>query len=317
MIKPFGALIACLAIVSCSSVPNQLSSATAANMNQNHSDMQGKASRFSPVRVLNAITKKDFTLKHDIAYGQDLRQKLDVYMPLAQASSRLAKPVILFVYGGAWTTGNKNDYLFVGESFSKAGYVTVVMNYRLAPQHKYPEYVQDTALALKWVSDNIQQYGGDPRQIVVMGHSAGAFNAVEAVDNQRWLDEVKLPISTIKAVVGIAGPYSYDFRTDGSVNAFPATATPDQVMPDRHIRADAPPHLLLTASNDQRVKLSNTQKMYAALKKQNIPVQHEVIEDASHVSIMASVASRLNWYKPTREVILNYLNQTLKQPKSK
>ena len=317
MIKQISPLIACLVIVSCSSVPNHASSTRLSVMNQDHFAMQGKASRFSPVHVLNAITQKDFSMKPDIAYGQHPRQKLDVYMPLAQTSDGLAKPVILFVYGGAWTTGNKNDYLFVGESFSKAGYVTAVMNYRLAPQHKYPDYVQDTALALKWISDHIQQYGGDPKQIVVMGHSAGAFNAVEAVDNQRWLDEVNLPVSNIKAVVGIAGPYSYDFRTDGSVNAFSATATPDQVMPDRHIRPDAPPHLLLTASNDQRVKLSNTQKMQAALKKQNIPVQHEVIEGASHVSIMASVATRLNWYKPTREVILNYLNQTLKQPKSK
>ena len=315
MIKPFGALIACLAIVGCSSISNHVSSPPSSAMNQNHSEMQGKASRFSPVSILNGITKKDFTLKHDIAYGQDPRQKLDVYMPLAQASSSLAKPVILFVYGGAWTTGHKDDYLFVGESFSKAGYVTVVMNYRLAPQHQYPEYVQDTASALKWINDNIQHYGGDPKQIVVMGHSAGAFNAVEAVDNRRWLDEVKLPISNIKAVVGIAGPYSYDFRTDGSVNAFPTDATPDQVMPDRHIRADAPPHLLLTASNDQRVKLSNTQKMAAALKQQHIFVQHEVIDGASHASIMASVASRLSWYKPTREVILNFLDQTLKQQK--
>ena len=316
MIKPFGALIPCLAIISCSSISNHISGQPSSSMNQNYSVMQGKAARFSPVNLLNGITKKEFKLNHDIAYGQHPRQKLDVYMPLGQGSNSLAKPVILFIYGGAWTTGHKDDYLFVGESFSKAGYVTAVMNYRLAPQYQYPEYVKDTALALKWIGDNIQQYGGDPKQIVVMGHSAGAFNAVEAVDNQRWLDEVKLPISHIKAVVGIAGPYSYDFRTDGSVNAFPVESTPDQVMPDRHIRADAPPHLLLTASNDQRVKLSNTQKMFAALKKQNIPVQHEVIEGANHVSIMASVASRLSWYKPTREVILNFLDQTLKQQKS-
>ena len=305
-------LIASAAMLGCSSVSNHSSGQSKSVMPQNTSSKLGRASPLSPVHLLNGITKKDFSAKDNIAYGEQPRQSLDVYVPSTQTKSAKLRPVILFIYGGAWTTGNKADYVFVGESFTKAGYVTVIADYRLAPQHKYPEYVQDTALAIKWINENIQQYGGDPKQIVVMGHSAGAFNVAEAVDNKRWLNEVNVPVSHVKAVVGIAGPYSYDFRTDGSVNAFPSNATPDQVMPDRHIRADAPPHLLLTASKDQRVKLINTQKMYAALQQQQIPVQHQVIDGAGHVSIMASVASRLNWYKPTRQVILDYLDSVLK-----
>ncbi len=305
-------LIASLAVFGCSSVSNQSSGQALSTMSQNTLEKPSKASRFSPVGILNGITKKDFNAKYDVAYGQQPRQMLDIYTPLAQAPNHKLKPVIVFVYGGAWTSGSKNDYLFVGESFTKAGYVTVVIDYRLAPQHKYPDYVQDTALAFKWVNENIAQYGGDPKQVIAMGHSAGAFNVVEAIDNKRWLDEVKVPVSNIKAVVGIAGPYSYDFRTDGSFTAFPADSTPDQVMPDRHVRADAPPHLLLTGSSDKRVKLLNTQKMYAALQQQKIPVQHAVIDGAGHMSIMGSIASRLNWYKPTRQVILDYLDTVLK-----
>ena len=305
-------LIASAAMLGCSSVSNHLSGQAKSVMPQNTPSKLGRSSPFSPVHLLNGITQKDFSAKYNIAYGQQPRQALDVYMPFAKSGSTQLKPVILFIYGGAWTTGNKDDYLFVGESFTKAGYVTVIADYRLAPQHKYPEYVQDTALAIKWINENVQQYGGDSKKIIVMGHSAGAFNVAEAVDNKRWLDEVNVPVSHVKAVVGIAGPYSYDFRTDGSVNAFPSDATPDQVMPDRHIRVDAPPHLLLTASKDQRVKLLNTQKMYAALQQKNIPVQHQVIDGAGHVSIMGSVASRLYWYKPTRQVILDYLDTVLK-----
>lgn len=312
MAKIFCTLVASFVLVSCSSIPANSSSQPLPTMNNDSQVMQADSPRFSTVKLLNGITKKDFKAQYNLAYGQQPRQNLDIYMPFAQqATSAPLKPVIVFVYGGAWTTGNKEDYLFVGESFAKAGYVTVVINYRLAPQHKYPEYVQDTALALQWVNEHIRQYGGDHQQIIVIGHSAGAFNAVEAVDNKRWLDEVKFPVSHIKAVIGIAGPYSYDFRNDGTRNAFPANLTPDQVMPDRHVRADAPPHLLLTGSNDKRVKLSNTQKMKAALQQQHIPVQHQVIEGASHVSIMASVASRLSWYKPTRQVILDYLSTAL------
>lgn len=282
-----------------------------ASTQQNSSSMSSLKQIFSGVGFLNSITRKDFSVQPNIAYGQDIRQKLDVYQPLASSNSK-PKPVILFVHGGSWKEGSKDDYLFVGESFSRAGYVTVIMNYRLAPAHKYPEYVQDTAQAIQWINQNIARYGGNPQQIVVMGHSAGAFNVVEAVDNVRWLNEVNVPVSHIKAVVGIAGPYSYDFRTDSTRDAFPANADPDQVMPDRHVRPDAPPHLLLVGSKDQRVKPVNAQKMQSALQARKVPVQLETVEGANHISIMAAVATRLSWYKSTRQQILDYLANTLK-----
>ena len=297
---------------SCSSLSFSHHAASASTTtSQNSSSMSTFKQIFSGVGFLNSITRKDFSLQSNIAYGQDARQKLDVYQPLASSTSK-PKPVILFVHGGSWKEGSKDDYLFVGESFSRAGYVTVIMNYRLAPAHKYPDYVQDTAQAIQWIDQNIARYGGSPQQIVVMGHSAGAFNVVEAVDNTRWLNAVNVPVSHIKAVVGIAGPYSYDFRTDSTRDAFPANADPDQVMPDSHVRTDAPPHLLLVGSKDQRVKPVNAQRMEAALQAKQIPVQLETVEGANHISIMAAVATRLSWYKNTLQQILDYLANTLK-----
>lgn len=303
--------IVLLGCSSCSSLNTTRNTTSAiSSSSQNHSSMASLTQFFSGVGFLNGITRKDFTAQYNIAYGQDSRQKLDVYQPLHVSNSK-PRPVVLFVHGGSWEEGSKDDYLFVGESFTRAGYVTVVMNYRLAPTHKYPDYVQDTALAIRWINQNIARYGGNPQQIVVMGHSAGAFNVVEAVDNSRWLAEVNVPVSHIKAVVGIAGPYSYDFRTDSTRDAFPANASPDQVMPDRHVRVDAPPHLLLVGSKDQRVNPVNAQRMQAALQARQIPVQLQTVEGANHVSIMAAVATRLSWYKNTRQQILDYLAKTL------
>lgn len=302
-------LLGCSSCSSLKTSPNTTS--TTSSSSQNHSSMASLTQFFSGVGFLNGITRKDFTAQYNIAYGQDSRQKLDVYQPLHVSNSK-PRPVVLFVHGGSWEEGSKDDYLFVGESFTRAGYVTVVMNYRLAPAHKYPDYVQDTALAIQWINQNIARYGGNPQQIVVMGHSAGAFNVVEAVDNSRWLAEVNVPVSHIKAVVGIAGPYSYDFRTDSTRDAFLANASPDQVMPDRHVRADAPPHLLLVGSKDQRVNPVNAQRMQAALQARQIPVQLQTVQGANHVSIMAAVATRLAWYKDTRQQILDYLAKTLK-----
>lgn len=313
MLKSTAVLTVCVLLTACQfSSPHQASSHSSGNSGSTMATNQSSdRARFSSTGLLNSITRKDFQVKQNINYGQDIRQKLDVYTPINIQAVNTAKPVIIFVHGGAWKDGSKDDYLFVGESLTKAGYVTVVISHRLAPQYKYPDYVRDTALAIKWTRDNIAQYGGNPDKMVVMGHSSGAFNVVEAVDNSRWLQEVNVPVSAIKAVVGIAGPYSYDFRTDDTKTAFPANATPEQVMPVYHIRKDAPPHLLLYGSSDRRVKPKNTQDLLQALHQQQIPATLEIIDGAGHVSIMAAIATRLSWYKPTRQVILDYLNKTL------
>lgn len=268
------------------------------------------------VQVLNAITAKNFKVVHDLAYADDIRHKLDIYSPLDASSGQL-KPVILFVHGGTWQRGDKNQYLFVGESFTQAGYVVAVMNYRLAPQHIYPDYVQDVALAVQYLAQQVQQFGGDPQQLLLVGHSAGAFNVVAAVNDPHFLDAVNVPVSQIKAVVGIAGPYSFVIKEHpDSIPAFAEDANPDEVMADRRVRADAPPHLLMIAGTDDLVEHGNTLRMAKALRGQKVPVQIHMITGTNHISIMACVASRLAWYKPTRKVILKYLQSVLQGQKN-
>lgn len=263
------------------------------------------------VHILNAITQKNFKVVHDLAYAADPRQTLDIYSPV-DIDPQHPRPVILFVHGGTWQRGDKNQYLFVGESFTQAGYVVAVMNYRLAPQHLYPEYVQDVALALQYLAGQVQDYGGDPQQLVLLGHSAGAFNVVAAANDSRFLDAVNVPVSQIKAVVGIAGPYSFVIKEHpDSIPAFAENADPDEVMADRRIRADAPPHLLMIASKDDLVEHGNTLRLAKALRNKKVPVQIHMITGTNHISIMACVASRLAWYKPTRKVILKYLQAVL------
>lgn len=268
------------------------------------------------VQVLNAVTQKNFKVVYDLAYGDDIRQKLDIYSPLdaspEQHPQNQLRPVILFVHGGTWQRGDKNQYLFVGESFTRAGYVVAVMNYRLAPQHVYPDYVQDVALALKYLTQYVQAHGGDPQQLVLLGHSAGAFNVVAAVNDARFLDAVHVPVSLVKAVVGIAGPYSFAIKEHpDSIPAFAENANPDEVMADRRMRPDAPPHLLMIASQDDLVEHGNTLRLAKALRAQKVPIQIHMITGTNHISIMACVASRLAWYKPTRKVVLKYLQSVL------
>ncbi len=239
----------------------------------------------------------------NVSYGPDLRNKLDVFAPQDARNA----PVILFIHGGSWSGGDKSGYSFVGESLARAGYVTGVMNYRLAPQNRYPSYVQDAALALQWLREHAREYGGLPNNLFVVGHSAGGFNAVELVDNARWLAEVNIPVRDVRGVIGIAGPYSYDFRTDSTRTAFPEGGLPDDIMPDRHVRPDAPPNLLLVAEGDRTVHPQNALNMEAALKKAGVSVERVVLPRLNHVTIVGALARNLNFLGGTRNEVIRFV----------
>ncbi|AZI42228.1 alpha/beta hydrolase [Deinococcus psychrotolerans] len=259
----------------------------------------------NPVGTLNRATSlSGLSVTHDLHYGSDPRNVLDIYAPQGAAN----KAVVLFIHGGSWDSGSKDEYVFVGESLARAGYVTAVMNYRLAPQHPYPDYVIDAASALKWLQDNAAQYGGNGQRLYVVGHSAGAFNAVDVVDDSPFLSDAGVQAGTVRGVVGIAGPYDYDFRQFPTKTAFPAGGDPAQIMPTQHIRADAPPNLLLVAGNDQTVDPSNGEKMKAALQAAGVPYTYTVLPGLSHITVVAALSRRLTFLGGTRQAVLDFLN---------
>lgn len=260
------------------------------------------------VAILNTVTPKSgFTHHADIAYGNHARHQLDIYISKQQTSQRL--PVIVFVHGGSWNKGSKDDYLFLGDALTAAGYITVIINYRLAPAYVYPDYVTDTAKAIAWTYRHIADYGGDVSQLFVMGHSAGAFNAIAAVNTPVFFETEGIPVEAVKAVIGIAGPYTYDFRTDPTDYAFPKEGHPDAIMPNRLVRKHPVPHLLLVAENDNLVEDYNTHEMATALQAQGGSVEVIEIKRANHVNVIAAFSRRLTRLANTKAVVLNYLSQ--------
>ncbi len=274
---------------------------------------------FSPTRILTAISsQRGLTIIKDIHYGIDPRQALDVYKPeidnsILQSRHTSGLPVVIFIHGGSWQSGDKAGYGFVGQSLAQAGYVTVVIEYRLAPKNIYPDYIHDSVSAISWVYQHIAQYGGNPDQIFVMGHSAGAFNAVTAVDDERFWKDSFVPNTAIKGVIGLAGPYSYDFREYDSKIAFPTDLKPEDIMPDSHVRSDAPPHYLLTAEKDTLVGIKNLLKMKRGLERANVPVETAVIPKVGHISMIVAMASPTQWMGNTRQMVLDYLARRLKE----
>ncbi len=97
---------------------------------------------------------------------------------------------MLFFYGGNWQSGKRGDYLAFGQAFASRGIITVVADYRLYPQVKYPAFVEDAAQAVAFVHGHAAQYGGDPARLFVSGHSAGAYNAVMLASDPHYLKAV-------------------------------------------------------------------------------------------------------------------------------
>jgi len=279
-----------------------------------------QAQALSALAVVNGITSSGGVgVSKDILYGDAPDQDLDIYYPKLLAKAMESKsdiessyPMVVFVHGGSWESGNKDEYAFVGQSLAQAGYVTAVINYRKAPEHVYPDYVEDAAQAIAWSYNNAESLHADPKRLAVIGHSAGAFNAVAAVANEEFLAPYGIKPNDLSAVIGIAGPYSYDFRKFDSSTAFAADATPDNVMPDRHIKGTQPPYLLLTAEKDKVVHISNTIKMTQALKAAGVNVETGEIKGASHATSIGAMAPPLRWLNDARAQVLSYLDKTLK-----
>jgi len=198
----------------------------------------------------NALTgpTDDLVVARDVAYASGDRRALDIYAPRKAAPDL---PVIIYIYGGAWAAGSKAECAWIGAALARRGFVAVIPDYRIYPQGLWPDFIQDNAAAVRWTVDNVKAHGGDPARIVLMGHSAGAFNAFTLAVDRRWLGAVGLePQKAIKAVIGLAGPYRMSPPDAGRETEIfgPGRGYSE---PADHIDGKSPPLLLLVGATDR------------------------------------------------------------------
>lgn len=224
----------------------------------------------------------------DVAFGADARQRLDIYRPPASVGA--ARPVIVFWYGGSWDNGSKKDYRFVGVALARLGYVTVLPDYRLYPQVRFPLFLDDGAQAVAWVQRHAADYGGDPSRIILMGHSAGAHMAAMLALNQRYLEQAGADPARIVGLIGLSGPYGLTPNTPTLNDIFRAPFTPHdwQVLP--YVFAQAPPALLMHGRADKLVRVTNTEALAAALRAQGVPVESRIYDARGHIDMLAALS---------------------------
>jgi acetyl esterase/lipase len=261
----------------------------------------------SPLTALNALSPGGASERIvDVAYGDGPRRKLDIYRP---RDAHGAAPVVVFFYGGNWVAGERADYAFVGRALAARGIVTVVADYRLYPEVGYPEFLKDVAQAVAWARRQATAYGGDPKRLYVMGHSAGAYNAAMIALDGRWLAQQGMSPADLRGWIGLAGPYDFlpiENPTTKPVFHFPDT--PRASQPIQHVTAASPPALLIAARKDKLVNPErNTAHLAAALRAQQVPVQEMYYDKVSHITLVASIAAPLRWLAPTLDDVAAFV----------
>jgi len=222
----------------------------------------------------------------DISFGEIERRQLDIYRPTTEGPH----PVLIFIHGGSWYYGSKDDYPWLGRRFASEGYLTVVVNYRLSPEFGYDDFMADVAAAVAYTYENAEDWGGDPETLFLAGHSAGAYNAVQVALAPEFLEAEGLTPEIIDGVVGIAGPYSFlPLDSDVTRDAFGKAQDLEATQPVNRLSADAPPMLFLHGTDDDVVSPENSTEMAKLLTEKGVPASSRLYTDIDHIEIIVAV----------------------------
>lgn len=173
------------------------------------------------------------------------RCKMDIYYP---ANSKDFTTVVWF-HGGGITGGNKH----IPEKLKNQGIAVIAVNYRLSPKAKCPAYLEDAAAAVAWTFKNIQNYGGNPKKIIVSGHSAGGYLASMIGLDKKWLAKYNIDANEIAMLIPFSG-HCITHMTIRKERGIPDTQpVVDEFAPLYHVRADAPPLILITGDREREM----------------------------------------------------------------
>ncbi|CAN5290478.1 alpha/beta hydrolase [soil metagenome] len=251
----------------------------------------GLAAGCTPVAfaVLNLPARLgDYSHVSDIAYGEGPRRTLDIYIPEGSAEAR---PVVVFFYGGRWSSGSKADYRFVADALTNLGRVVVIPDYRLYPQVEFPAFVEDGAAAVVWVHAHIGAYGGDSDRLFVMGHSAGAHIAAMLALDANFLSRAGGCSGWIEGMIGLAGPYDFLPLEDRDLrDIFGPPVRYPLSQPVNHVRSGQPPLLLLHGADDETVGLKNSVSLAVRSREEGALAELRVYEGIDHLGILSALS---------------------------
>lgn len=260
----------------------------------------------TPARFMSNLTPRDPAVEVaiDQAYGPLGRHRIDVFAP-PEGSARA--PIAIFVYGGGWMTGSRKEYVWAGKALAHEGFLAMVPDYRLAPEVTFPGFVEDVALAVRWAVDNGARLGGDPNRIVLIGHSAGAYNAAMVALDPRYLKAVGVDRRRIKAFAGLAGPYYFP-RIEGPVltKAFRPSKT-EAYQAINFASAQSPAAFLAAGSADSRVVPINTRRLGETLQAKGVETEWHIYPGLTHADLVRCLARNEREAMPVYSDMMRFL----------
>lgn len=202
--------------------------------------------------VFSYSQTKNYELKENIPYYSDsisqsdnyIRERcvLDIYYPRDVKNY----PVVIWFHGGGLKGGNKE----IPNALKEKGIGVVAVNYRLYPNVKSPKYIEDASSAIAWVFNNISKYGGDTTLIFVSGYSAGGYLALMTGLDKSWLQKHNIDANRIAGIISLSGHTITHFTIREERGISETQPIIDEYAPLYHVRADAPPLILITGDRE-------------------------------------------------------------------
>ena len=224
----------------------------------------------------------------DVVYAKrgDLELKLDVYHPQPAASKQ--QPAVLVVHGGAWRHGNRKQLSRYATALSERGYVCFAIDYRLAPDHKFPAQIHDCRDAVLFIRENAETYCVDPARVGAVGYSAGGhLVALLATTGESG----EAGDTRVQAVVAGGAPTEFRFLPNSGQGlaywlgeAHDDNDNHELASPTVHVSDDDCPVFFFNGDSDELVPLSWTELLYTDLQKAGVPTVMHTIPGAGHLS---------------------------------
>lgn len=238
----------------------------------------------SPARIAGALTPGGGSvMRAGLAYGPHARHRLDLVLP-RQATP--ATPLVLFFPGGGWKAGERGDYAFLARTLAAQGIAVAVADYRLWPEARWPDFVEDGARAIAWL---LREMPGRP--LFVMGHSAGGFIAAALCLDPRWLAAAGTSRAALAGGVLLAAPIAWQPTEEPTVSIFSrAPGGRIEAVARTDDLEGAPPMLLLHGAADTVVGPFHSVDLAAALRRSGRPVTLHVYDGVGHVGVLGAMA---------------------------
>ncbi len=246
------------------------------------------------------------SVQKDLRYGDANYQKLDLYSP--DEAGKNSKTLIVFLYGGGWTSGEKGQYDFAADAFTAAGYTVAIPDYIKYPAGRFPEFVENVALAIAWLKNNIDSYA-EVDDFVLMGHSAGAHIGGLLITDRHYLAAHKLQPQLFSRFVGMAGPYAFTPRKKKYQNIFNNMSNYAPMQPLHFVTGNEPTMLLLHGKDDTTVEVKNTRLFAAKVNGMGGSATAKYYEGVGHIGLLLALSRIYDFDDTVKSDILQFLQE--------